>query len=94
MLAYVGTYTIEGSTVVHHVEGAWNLAWEVDLVRPFTLEGDKTPFEVCQIWIPGRGSALGNWLASSLGAIIGVTVAYAFSRLATRKGCGTSETPD
>jgi hypothetical protein len=41
MLAYVATYTIEGSTVVHHVEGAWNPAWEVDLVRPFTLEGDK-----------------------------------------------------
>src|SRR5215210_6747119 len=29
-------------------------------------------FEMCQIWIPGRGSALDNWLASGLGAVIGV----------------------
>ena len=41
MLAYVANYTVEGSTVVHHVKGAWNPAWEVDLVRPFVLEGDR-----------------------------------------------------
>jgi VanZ family protein len=38
-------------------------------------------FEVLQIWIPGRGAAVDNWLASSLGGAIGVAAAYAFSRL-------------
>jgi VanZ family protein len=38
-------------------------------------------FEVCQIWIPGRGAAVDNWLASSFGAVIGVVAACALTRL-------------
>lgn len=41
MLAYVARYTLEGDRVVHHVDGAWNPDWEVDLSRPFTLSGDR-----------------------------------------------------
>lgn len=41
MLAYVASYTLEGSRVVHHVEGSWNPNWHGDLSRPFELEGDR-----------------------------------------------------
>ncbi|SPH24453.1 hypothetical protein DEA8626_03505 [Defluviimonas aquaemixtae] len=41
MLAYVASYTLEADRVVHHVEAAWNPAWEIDLSRPFTLDGDR-----------------------------------------------------
>lgn len=40
MLAYVASYTLEGSRVVHHVEAAWDPHWQIDLSRPFTLDGD------------------------------------------------------
>jgi len=40
MLAYVARYSIEGDRVIHHVEAAWNPAWQVSLSRPFTLKGD------------------------------------------------------
>ena len=29
-------------------------------------------FETCQIWIPGRSAGIDNWLASSIGAALGV----------------------
>lgn len=32
-------------------------------------------FEICQMWIPGRSPDLGNWAASSFGAMIGVATA-------------------
>ncbi|MGP6086207.1 lipocalin-like domain-containing protein [Antarctobacter jejuensis] len=41
MLAYVASYTLEADRVVHHVEGAWNPDWEIDLSRPFKLTGDR-----------------------------------------------------
>jgi hypothetical protein len=41
MLAYCAAYSLEDGKVIHHVEGAWNPAWEIDLVRPFTLDGDR-----------------------------------------------------
>lgn len=41
MLAYVASYTLEGNEVIHHVDGAWNPKWRGDVVRPFTLEGDR-----------------------------------------------------
>jgi hypothetical protein len=39
MLAYVARYTLEDGQVTHHVEGAWNPNWQIDLTRPFTLSG-------------------------------------------------------
>lgn len=41
MLAYVAAYTLDGDKVIHHVEGAWNPDWEIDLTRPFTLSGTR-----------------------------------------------------
>ncbi|MBV7393138.1 lipocalin-like domain-containing protein [Mameliella sediminis] len=41
MLAYVAAYTLDGDKIIHHVEGAWNPDWEIDLTRPFTLSGTR-----------------------------------------------------
>lgn len=41
MLAYSAAYTLEDDKVVHHVDAAWNPAWQIDLVRPYTLNRDK-----------------------------------------------------
>jgi hypothetical protein len=41
MIAYAGTYTVQGNKVVHHVDISWNGARAgSDQVRFFTLEGD------------------------------------------------------
>lgn len=40
MLAYVATYTLSDNQVTHHVEAAWNPDWQVDLSRPFQLNGN------------------------------------------------------
>jgi hypothetical protein len=41
MIAYAGTYTVEGNKVVHHVDISWNGMWTgTDQVRFFKLEGD------------------------------------------------------
>jgi hypothetical protein len=41
MLAYAGTYTLEGDKVVHHIDASSNQAWTgTDQVRPYKLEGD------------------------------------------------------
>lgn len=41
MLAYSGTYSVEDGRVIHHVDAAWNPAWLGDLIRPFTLDGNR-----------------------------------------------------
>ncbi len=41
MLAYVARYTLQADRVVHHVEAAWNPDWQIDLSRPFRLDGDR-----------------------------------------------------
>jgi hypothetical protein len=41
MIAYAGTYTVEGNKVVHHVDLSWNGARAgTDQVRFFSLDGD------------------------------------------------------
>ena len=41
MLAYSATYTVEDDRVVHHVDASWNEVWTgMDLIRPYTLDGD------------------------------------------------------
>jgi Lipocalin-like domain len=41
MIAYAGTYTVDGGKVVHHVDLSWNGARAgTDQVRFFALEGD------------------------------------------------------
>ncbi len=42
MLAYSARYTVYDDRVVHHVDGAWNPSWVgMDLIRPYTLEGNR-----------------------------------------------------
>ena len=42
LTAYAGRYTIEGNTVVHHVEVSWNEAWTgTQQRRRFKVEGDE-----------------------------------------------------
>ncbi|TCL74568.1 lipocalin-like domain-containing protein [Rhizobium sp. BK251] len=40
MLAYAATYTLEDGRLIHHVEAAWNPAWQIDLIRPFAFNGE------------------------------------------------------
>jgi hypothetical protein len=42
MLAYSASYTLEDDRVIHRVDASWNPAWGIsDLIRPYTLEGDR-----------------------------------------------------
>ena len=41
MLAYVAAWSLDGDTVTHHVECAWIPEWQIDLARPFTLDGSR-----------------------------------------------------
>lgn len=58
MLAYVARYTLEGDRVIHHVDAAWNPAWEIDLVRPFTLDGDSLVISGAPGTDPATGEAV------------------------------------
>ena len=41
MIAYAGTYSVEGEKVTHHVDISWNQAWNgTDLIRFYKLEGN------------------------------------------------------
>ena len=42
LVAYAGTYTIEGDTVTHHVDISWNESWTgTRQPRTFRFEGDR-----------------------------------------------------
>jgi Lipocalin-like domain len=42
MLAYAGTYTVDGDVVTHHVDISWNEAWTgTDQVRTARFDGDR-----------------------------------------------------
>lgn len=56
MLAYVASYTLEDGLVTHHVERAWHPGWEIDLSRPFTLDGRRLTISDA----PGRDPATGE----------------------------------
>jgi hypothetical protein len=56
MVAYAGTYTVEGNKVVHHVDISWSAAWGGDQVRFFTLQGDTLTIKSAptKSWNDGR----------------------------------------
>jgi Lipocalin-like domain len=58
MVAYSATYTVEDGKIVHHVDAAWNPAWLGDLVRPFTLNGDKLVISGAPSKDPNTGEAI------------------------------------
>ncbi len=42
MVAYSGTYSIEGDYLVHHIDTSWNEAWTgTDQVRNYKLDGER-----------------------------------------------------
>ena len=42
MLAYSGTYDLDGKTLTHHIDVSWNQIWEgTNAVRNATLEGRR-----------------------------------------------------
>jgi hypothetical protein len=56
MVAYAGTYTVEGNKVVHHVDISWNDAWTgTDQVRFFTLDGDTLMIKSAPTKSPSNG---------------------------------------
>lgn len=58
MLAYVASYTLEEGRVTHHVEGAWDPRWEIDLSRPFALDGDRLVISGAPGTDPETGEAI------------------------------------
>lgn len=57
MLAYAAAWRIEGDTVIHTVDGAWNPLWGRDpLIRPFVLDGDSLVIDGA----PGRHPVTGE----------------------------------
>ena len=52
--------------------------WRIVLL----LSAASLTFEGLQILIPGRGPGLDNWLASTVGAVIGLALARAFATVA------------
>jgi lipocalin-like protein len=57
MSAYAGTYTVQGNTVVHHVDVAWQPSWVgSDQPRQATLEGDTLTIRTQPIryWVEGK----------------------------------------
>ncbi len=50
------------------------LRWRVAMIV-LAFSAASAFFEICQIWIPGRTSLVENWVASTLGALIGALAA-------------------
>jgi hypothetical protein len=41
MFAYAGTYSVQGGTVIHHVDISWNEVWTgTDQIRHFEVTGN------------------------------------------------------
>jgi Lipocalin-like domain len=56
LAAYAGTYTVEGNTVIHHVDISWNDGWTgTDQVRFFTLDGGTLTIKSTPTKSPGDG---------------------------------------
>ena len=57
MLAYAGTYTVDGEKVVNHVDISWNESWTgTDQVRFYKVDGDTLTITT----IPGRSPFTGE----------------------------------
>ena len=55
MVAYAGTFTVEGDRVVHHVDISWNENWTgTAQARQFRIEGRRLVIRGEQIGVDGR----------------------------------------
>lgn len=63
MTAYGGTYTFDGSKVVHHIDLSWNEVWAgTTVIREVRRDGDQIIYTrptctLCQRWQDERGDA-------------------------------------
>ena len=58
MIAYAGTYSVEGEKVTHHVDISWNQAWNgTDLIRFYKLEGNTLTTKTAPAKSPIDGRA-------------------------------------
>ena len=56
MVAYAGTYTVDGEKVVHHVDISWNESWTgTDQVRFYKVDGDTLTITTAPGRIPFTG---------------------------------------
>ena len=63
-IAYYGTYSVEGSTIVFHIAKSTFPNWDgQEQRRPFTLNGDKLEFTVPASGAPGTSRVV--WLRTS-----------------------------
>ncbi|MGO4668114.1 lipocalin-like domain-containing protein [Bosea sp. 2YAB26] len=58
MLAYAAAYTLEDDKVTHHVDAAWNPTWQIDLIRPYILAGDRLVISGAPGHDPATGEAV------------------------------------
>jgi VanZ family protein len=65
-IAYAGT-ALFTSTFLPPMRG-----WRTVLI----LSAASLSFEIAQIYIPGRGPGIDNWLASTAGAVVGTVFAF------------------
>jgi hypothetical protein len=63
LVAYSGTYTIDGNTVSYHVDASWNEAWTGGTqVRHFRIEGATLYTESPPAKNPRDGGVTSEWL--------------------------------
>ena len=75
--------------IVAHALGAYCRAWVV--IGLFIMLA--AALEFCQLWVPGRTFEVSDWAASALGATVGVALARAWERAAT-KGASSAAPAD
>ena len=63
MTAYSGTYTIDGTSIVHNIDLSWNEAWTgTKQVRYFKKQGDKLELSTPPYRFSGDGRMITNTL--------------------------------
>jgi hypothetical protein len=56
LIAYAGSYSVEGDTVSHHVDVSFNQAWTGTIqLRQFKIDGDKLNITTPPIFRPDNG---------------------------------------
>src|ERR1700732_5051543 len=58
MVAYTGTYTVDGDRWTTRPDVAWNEAWLTDQVRTFRLDGNKLTVETAPALNPNFGKVV------------------------------------
>jgi len=72
MVAYVGSYRIDGDKVIHHIDISWNRHWTgTEQVRVFKIKGDTRPAPAGSARRGGRSSRRhGRWLRLAVGGTL------------------------